>query len=151
MAWERYCLRSRRNRNRSETRYYRLDVKSVSSQSLARELRFDDAKWGDYRHWLDSLVTFTEGELIEVRERAKQFVLDEMEQVVFDPSLVRVDPPIFKLLLEISTSGPAPKESRLVLSSKRWSSVSSVPTHPISKSRREQKASETSTHGKATA
>ncbi|RWB36790.1 hypothetical protein [Mesorhizobium sp.] len=57
-------------------------------------------KWGDYRHWLDALVTFSEEQLVEVRERAKQFVLDEMEAVVFDPSLVRVDPPVFKLLLE---------------------------------------------------
>lgn len=57
-------------------------------------------KWADYRRWLDSLVTFSKAQLEDVRDRAKQFVLDELTPVVFDPSSVHVDPPVFKSLLE---------------------------------------------------
>jgi hypothetical protein len=35
-----------------------------------------------------------------VRDRTKQFVLDTLKPVIFDPSSVKIEPPIFKELLE---------------------------------------------------
>ncbi|WP_448031869.1 hypothetical protein [Bradyrhizobium liaoningense] len=57
-------------------------------------------KWADYRRWLDALVTFSADQLNDVRQRTIDFVLAELEAVVFDPASVRIEPPIFKELLE---------------------------------------------------
>lgn len=57
-------------------------------------------KWADFRNWLDSLVTFTTDQLIDVRERAKAFVLETLPETKFDPATVVIDPPIFRILIE---------------------------------------------------
>lgn len=46
------------------------------------------------------MVGFSEAQLEDVRDRSKQFVLDTLKPVVFDPSTVKVEPPIFKQVLE---------------------------------------------------
>lgn len=56
-------------------------------------------KWSDYTHWLDALVGMSEAQLVDIRDRSLQFVLDELEDQSFDPSSVRVDPPVFRNLL----------------------------------------------------
>lgn len=77
--------------------FYIFDQKRLG---YPRSEPYATGKWSDYRRWLDSLVTYSEPELLDVMERSKQFVLDELTPVVFDPSTVKVDPPIFKTLLE---------------------------------------------------
>jgi hypothetical protein len=47
------------------------------------------------------LVTFTAAELVDVRDRAKAFVLGTLPETKFDPSTVVVDPPIFRILIEM--------------------------------------------------
>jgi hypothetical protein len=65
-----------------------------------RSAPYATGKWGDYRRWLDALVRFDRAQLEDVRDRSKQFVLDSLKPVIFDPSMVKVDPPIFRQLLE---------------------------------------------------
>lgn len=57
-------------------------------------------KWADYRKWLDALVSYNADELVDVRDRAKAFVLARLPETKFDPSSVVVDPPIFRILIE---------------------------------------------------
>lgn len=57
-------------------------------------------KWADYRHWLDAMVTFSAADLVHIADETKAFVLAELPQHVFDPASVRVEPPIFRMLLE---------------------------------------------------
>lgn len=68
--------------------------------SYPRSEPYATGKWADFISWLDSLVTFSAEELVEVRERAKDFVLDILPETKFDPSTVVVDPPIFRMLIE---------------------------------------------------
>lgn len=57
-------------------------------------------KWADYRTWLDSMVSFTVEELAYIAEETRAFVLVELPEHVFDPSTVRIEPPIYRMLLE---------------------------------------------------
>jgi hypothetical protein len=57
-------------------------------------------KWADYRTWLDSMVTFSIAELHRIADEARAFVLAELLPHVFDPTTVRIEPPIFRMLLQ---------------------------------------------------
>ena len=72
--------------------HHRLDYPSAAPHATGQ--------WRDYQPWLDSLVTFTPAQLEQLREDAKAFVLGFLKEVVFDPSTVVVDPPIFRILIE---------------------------------------------------
>jgi hypothetical protein len=56
--------------------------------------------WGDYRKWLDALVTFTPKQLEKLRNRVTDYVLDALKSQEFDPASVKTDPPLFRLVLE---------------------------------------------------
>lgn len=56
--------------------------------------------WTDYRPWLDALATFDADEIARLRKRVVQHVLDTLPSQAFDPASVKVDPPLFRLLLE---------------------------------------------------
>lgn len=56
--------------------------------------------WSDYTHWLDALITFRAEELAGLRNRVCEFVLDQLESHEFDPSSVRAEPPLFRMMLE---------------------------------------------------
>ncbi|QRM34785.1 hypothetical protein [Microvirga sp. VF16] len=77
--------------------YYIFEQKRLG---YPRSEPYATGKWADYRDWLDVLVTFTGEQLKEVRDRTKEFVLDELKPVVFDPSTVKTEPPIFRQLLQ---------------------------------------------------
>lgn len=57
-------------------------------------------KWGDYRAWLDALVTFSVADLARIASETRAFVLAELPEHVFDPASVRTEPPIFRMLLQ---------------------------------------------------
>ena len=78
-------------------RYFRAEQKRFGYPSCAPHAT---QAWADYTRWLDALVTFSAGELVALRERVCQFVLDKLESHEFDPSSVRTEPPLFRLLLE---------------------------------------------------
>lgn len=56
--------------------------------------------WRDYENWLSALVAYTDAQLIELRGRVVQFVLDTLVSQEFDPASVEIEPPLFKLILE---------------------------------------------------
>ena len=82
--------------NRAE-RYFRAEQKRFDYPSCAPHAT---QAWSDYTPWLDALVTFRAEELSELRERVCEFVLAELESHEFDPSTVKIEPPLFRLLLE---------------------------------------------------
>ena len=56
-------------------------------------------KWADYRSWLDAMAGFTAADLERIAEETRTFVLATLHPHVFDPLTVRVEPPIFLMLL----------------------------------------------------
>jgi hypothetical protein len=56
--------------------------------------------WGDYRNWLDALVTFSPKQLEQLRTRVIEYVLATLKSQEFDPSSVKTDPPLFRVVLE---------------------------------------------------
>lgn len=56
--------------------------------------------WADYRHWLDALVTFTPKQLEKLRTRVTDYVLEALKSQEFDPSSVKTEPPLFRVVLE---------------------------------------------------
>lgn len=82
--------------NKAE-RFYRAEHKRFDYPSAAPHAT---QAWPDYRHWLDNLVTFDADQLGELRGRVNQFVLDTLKSQAFDPALVEIEPPLFRLLLK---------------------------------------------------
>ena len=82
--------------NRAE-RYFRAEQKRFDYPSCAPHAT---QAWSDYTPWLDALVTFPAEELSALRDRVCEFVLNELESHEFDPSSVKIEPPLFHLLLE---------------------------------------------------
>ncbi|WP_018936991.1 hypothetical protein [Thioalkalivibrio sp. ALJ24] len=56
--------------------------------------------WSAYQDWLDALATFSDAELIELRDRVIAYVLEKLPSHAFDPTSISVDPPLLRLLLE---------------------------------------------------
>lgn len=78
-------------------KYFRAEHKRFDYPSCAPHAT---QAWNDYERWLDGLVQLPDKELLELRELVCKFVLDKLVDQTFDPSSVKVDPPLFKLLLE---------------------------------------------------
>ena len=56
--------------------------------------------WADYIPWLDALATFSAAELAELRQNVADYVLAALKSQAFDPTSVKVEPPLFRMLLE---------------------------------------------------
>ncbi len=78
-------------------RFFRADHKRFDYPSCAPHAT---QAWTDYRHWLDALVTYSEKELNDLRKRVCDYVLSKLKSQEFDPSTVKVDPPLFRILVE---------------------------------------------------
>ncbi len=78
-------------------RFFRAEHKRFDYPSCAPHAT---QAWADYRRWLNALVTFDESELVTLRQRVCDFVLDTLQSQAFDPSTVKTDPPLFRKLLE---------------------------------------------------
>ncbi|MBW3598489.1 MAG: hypothetical protein KY475_14610 [Planctomycetes bacterium] len=81
----------------SAERYFRAEQKRFDYPSCDPHAT---QAWSDYTHWLDALVTFSTGEMNTLRERVCRHVLDTLKSQAFDPSSVRLEPPLFRMLLE---------------------------------------------------
>jgi hypothetical protein len=64
-----------------------------------RSQPYATGKWSDYRHWLDAMVSFSLADLQRIAEETRTFVLGQLTPHVFNPLDVRVEPPIFLMLL----------------------------------------------------
>jgi len=56
--------------------------------------------WVDYIGWLDALAVLDRHELTALRQRVVDYVLDKLKSQEFDPASVKVEPPLFRMLLE---------------------------------------------------
>lgn len=56
--------------------------------------------WIDYIPWLDALSRFSKSEMNELRRLVADYVLRTLQDQSFDPSTVRTEPALFRLLLE---------------------------------------------------
>lgn len=81
-------------------RAHRFFIYESKRLDYPRAQPYATGKWADYRSWLDSMVTFSAADLDRIANEARAFVLAELPQHVFDPSAVRVEPPIFRMLLQ---------------------------------------------------
>lgn len=81
-------------------RYHHLFVTEHHRLDYPRSGPYATGKWGDYRRWLDALVSMGKDDLEWISQASTQFVLDELKDQSFDPSSVRTEPPIFKWLLD---------------------------------------------------
>jgi hypothetical protein len=77
--------------------YYRAEHKRFDYPSAAPHAT---QAWSDYLDWLNALVTFNPAELAALRARVNQFVLDQLTSQEFDPTTIKVEPPLFRLFLE---------------------------------------------------
>ncbi|WP_038084159.1 hypothetical protein [Tumebacillus flagellatus] len=78
-------------------RFFRAEHKRFDYPSCAPHAT---QAWGDYRHWLDALATFSEEELQTLRGMIADFVLTELKSQAFEPSSVKREAPLFQLFLE---------------------------------------------------
>lgn len=78
-------------------RYFRAEMKRFDYPSCAPHAT---QAWGDYRNWLDTLITFTPNELDQLRAKVIKYVLANLKSQEFDPASVATDPPLFRLILE---------------------------------------------------
>ena len=78
-------------------RFFRAENKRFDYPSCAPHAT---QAWRDYRPWLDALVTFDHESLQTLRTGVVEYVLETLESQEFDPSSVRVDPPVFARILE---------------------------------------------------
>ena len=78
-------------------RFFRAEHKRFDYPSCAPHAT---QAWADYRGWLDALVAYDAEQLALVRKSVVDFVLATLKNQAFDPSSVKVDPPLFQMLLE---------------------------------------------------
>jgi hypothetical protein len=78
-------------------RFFRAEHKRFDYPSCAAHAT---QAWADYTDWLDSLITFHPDEIAELRQKVCDFVLDTLKSQEFDPTAVKVEPPLFQLVLE---------------------------------------------------
>ncbi|BAQ36955.1 hypothetical protein R5022_07445 [Pseudomonas aeruginosa] len=81
-------------------RYHDLYIVKNHRLDYPRSQPYATGKWSDYRQWLDALVGMPEDDLKWIIAETVSFVLNELKDQSFDPNSVRVEPPIFKWLLE---------------------------------------------------
>jgi hypothetical protein len=78
-------------------RFFRADHKRFDYPSCAPHAT---QAWADYREWLDALATFTVEQIETLRKQVIDYVLTTLKSQAFDPSSVKIDPPLFRMLLE---------------------------------------------------
>ncbi|HET9645764.1 MAG TPA: hypothetical protein VFP68_20965 [Burkholderiaceae bacterium] len=78
-------------------RFFRAEHKRFDYPSCAPHAT---QAWADYRGWLDALATFKPEQRDALRARVVQYVLNILKSQAFDPSSVKVEPPLFQYLLE---------------------------------------------------
>lgn len=78
-------------------RFFRAENKRFDYPSCAPHAT---QAWADYLPWLDALATFDAGQLAALRQRVAEYVLSELKSQAFDPASVKIEPPLFRLLLE---------------------------------------------------
>lgn len=78
-------------------RYYRADHKRFDYPSAAPHAT---QAWDQYANWLDALVSFPPNELVSLKDRVNQFVLDTLVSQEFDPATIELEPPLFRLILD---------------------------------------------------
>lgn len=78
-------------------RFFRAEHKRFDYPSCAPHAT---QAWADYRGWLDALVSYDVSQLALVRKSVADFVLATLKNQAFDPASVKVDPPLFQMLLE---------------------------------------------------
>lgn len=89
-------LSLRRFYNAAE-RFFRAEHKRFDYPSCAPHAT---QAWVDYIPWLDALTTYTVEQITELRTRVAEFVLSALKSQAFDPASVKIEPPLFRLLLE---------------------------------------------------
>lgn len=77
-------------------RFFRAEHKRFDYPSCAPHAT---QAWADYGGWLNSLVTYDANQLAMVRRSVVDFVLATLKDQAFDPSTVKVDSPLFHMLL----------------------------------------------------
>lgn len=82
--------------NRAEL-FFRSEMKRFDYPSCAPHAT---QAWGDYLPWLDALLTFSPEQLESLRSRVADYVLASLKSQEFDPSSVKIEPPLFRLILE---------------------------------------------------
>lgn len=65
-----------------------------------RSAPYATGKWGDYRLWIEALLGHSKDDLRWIADQSVAFVLAELKDQSFDPTSVRAELPIFKILLE---------------------------------------------------
>ena len=81
-------------------RAHRFFIYEQKRLDYPRSQPYATGKWADYRHWLNALVTFSLNDLLTIKTQTRTFVLGTLPAHAFDPSSVRVEPPIFRMLLQ---------------------------------------------------
>lgn len=78
-------------------RFFRAEHKRFDYPSCAPHAT---QAWADYIPWLDALATYRTEQLAGLRQKVADYVLLSLKSQAFDPASVRIDPPLFRLLLE---------------------------------------------------
>lgn len=78
-------------------RFFRAEHKRFDYPSCAPHAT---QAWMDYVAWLDTLASSSREDLQKLRGRVVDYVLAALESQAFDPASVKVEPPLFRLLLE---------------------------------------------------
>ncbi len=78
-------------------RFFRAEHKRFDYPSCAPHAT---QAWADYVPWLDALATYSRTELAVLREQVANHVLTTLKNQAFDPASIRIDPPLFRLVLE---------------------------------------------------
>ncbi|MDY6945000.1 MAG: hypothetical protein SXG53_04720 [Pseudomonadota bacterium] len=78
-------------------RFFRAEHKRFDYPSCAPHAT---QAWADYRGWLDALAGYDAAQLAQIRKAVADFVLATLKNQAFDPASVKVDPPLFQMLLE---------------------------------------------------
>lgn len=78
-------------------RFFRAEHKRFDYPSCAPHAT---QAWADYIRWLDALATYTSDQLVDLRTKIGDYVLQTLISQAFDPASVKTEPPLFRLLLE---------------------------------------------------
>jgi hypothetical protein len=78
-------------------RFFRAEHKRFDYPSCAPHAT---QAWTDYIRWLDSLANFNATEISSLRRQVVDHVLVTLVSQAFDPASVKIEPPLFRLILE---------------------------------------------------
>ena len=78
-------------------RFFRAEHKRFDYPSCAPHAT---QAWADYLGWLDALATYSLKEITGLRKKIADYVLETLASQAFDPSSIKTEPPLFRLILE---------------------------------------------------